>query len=32
MTTDDHLAARRFLPVTEEELQRIILNIHDGPV
>jgi signal transduction histidine kinase len=32
MPTDDHLAARRFLPVTEEELQRIILNIHDGPV
>jgi len=26
------LAARRILPVTEEELQRIILNIHDGPV
>jgi signal transduction histidine kinase len=25
-------AARRILTVTEEELQRIILNIHDGPV
>jgi signal transduction histidine kinase len=31
-TTDEHLAARRILAVTEEELQRIILNIHDGPV
>ena len=29
---DEHLAARRILAVTEEELQRIILNIHDGPV
>jgi len=26
------LAARRLLAVTEEELQRIILDIHDGPV
>lgn len=26
------LAARRILPVTEEELRRIILDIHDGPV
>jgi signal transduction histidine kinase len=25
-------ASRRILPVTEEELQRIILDIHDGPV
>jgi signal transduction histidine kinase len=32
MSSDEHLAARRILPVTEEELQRIILNIHDGPV
>lgn len=30
--TDEHLAARRILAVTEEELQRIVLNIHDGPV
>ncbi len=29
---EEHLAARRILAVTEEELQRIILNIHDGPV
>jgi len=29
---DEHLAARRILAVTEEELQRLILNIHDGPV
>ena len=27
-----NLAARRILAVTEEELQRIILDIHDGPV
>lgn len=26
------LAARRLLTVTEEELQRIVLDIHDGPV
>jgi signal transduction histidine kinase len=26
------LAARRLLAVTEEELQRIVLDIHDGPV
>ena len=34
MTTSDeeHLAARRILAVTEQELQRIILDIHDGPV
>ncbi|HZX65005.1 MAG TPA: hypothetical protein VFE76_06400, partial [Myxococcales bacterium] len=25
-------AGRRILAVTEEELQRIILDIHDGPV
>lgn len=31
-TSDEHLAALRILPVTEEELQRIILNVHDGPV
>jgi signal transduction histidine kinase len=30
--SDEHLAARRILAVTEEELQHIILNIHDGPV
>jgi signal transduction histidine kinase len=29
---DEHIAALRMLAVTEEELQRIILNIHDGPV
>lgn len=29
---DEHLAARRILSVTEEELQRLILDIHDGPV
>jgi signal transduction histidine kinase len=28
----ESLAARRILAVTEEELQRIILDIHDGPV
>jgi signal transduction histidine kinase len=32
LPSDEHLAARRILAVTEEELQRIILNIHDGPV
>ena len=26
------LAGRRFLAVTEEELQRLILDVHDGPV
>ncbi|MGH2522824.1 MAG: sensor histidine kinase, partial [Anaerolineales bacterium] len=31
-STDEHLAARRILAVTEQELQRIILDIHDGPV
>jgi signal transduction histidine kinase len=31
-SSDEHLAARRILAVTEEELQRIILDIHDGPV
>ena len=30
--SDRHLAARRLLVVTEEELQRIVLDIHDGPV
>jgi signal transduction histidine kinase len=29
---DRDLAARRLLVVTEEELQRIVLDIHDGPV
>ena len=29
---DRNLAARRLLAVTEEELQRIVLDIHDGPV
>lgn len=28
----NNLAARRILAVTEEELQRIVLDIHDGPV
>jgi signal transduction histidine kinase len=32
LDSEQGLAARRILPVTEEELQRIILNIHDGPV
>ena len=31
-TPDEHLAARRILSVTEEELQRLILDVHDGPV
>lgn len=30
--SEEHLAAQRILPVTEEELQRMILDIHDGPV
>ena len=30
--SDRTLAARRLLAVTEEELQRIVLDIHDGPV
>ncbi len=29
---DRNLAARRLMAVTEEELQRIVLDIHDGPV
>ena len=29
---DRDLAARRSLAVTGEELQRIVLDIHDGPV
>lgn len=29
---DRNLAAKRLLAVTEEELQRIVLDIHDGPV
>ncbi len=31
-TSSAHQASRRILAVTEEELQRIILNVHDGPV
>jgi signal transduction histidine kinase len=30
--SDRNLAARRLLAVNEEELQRIVLDIHDGPV
>jgi len=30
--SDRDLAARRLLAVTEEEFQRIVLDIHDGPV
>jgi signal transduction histidine kinase len=30
--SDRDLAAKRLLAVTEEELQRIVLDIHDGPV
>jgi signal transduction histidine kinase len=30
--SDRDLAGRRILAVTEEELQRIVLDIHDGPV
>ncbi len=30
--TNRDLAAKRLLAVTEEELQRIVLDIHDGPV
>src|ERR1700682_1968590 len=29
---DRELAARRLLAVTEEELHRVVLDIHDGPV
>ena len=29
---EEHLAASRILAVTEEELKRIILDLHDGPV
>lgn len=29
---EEHLAARRILAITEQELQRIILDVHDGPV
>lgn len=32
MNRDSDLASRRILSVTEEELSRIILDIHDGPV
>jgi signal transduction histidine kinase len=31
-TAQEQLAAQRMLSVTEQELQRIILDIHDGPV
>ncbi len=30
--SDRNLAAKRLMAVTEEELQRIVLDIHDGPV
>lgn len=30
--SDRHLAAQRLMAVTEEEIQRIVLDIHDGPV
>ncbi len=30
--TEEKIAGRRMLAVTEEELQRIVLDIHDGPV
>ena len=29
---EEQLAAQRILAITEEELQRIILDVHDGPV
>lgn len=29
---EEQLAAQRILAVTEEELQRIVLDVHDGPV
>lgn len=29
---EEQLAAQRFLAISEEELQRIILDVHDGPV
>ncbi len=32
VTGQEKMAARRILAVNEEELQRIILDIHDGPV
>ncbi|MGQ0605054.1 MAG: sensor histidine kinase [Anaerolineales bacterium] len=32
LPSNDHLVAQRLLAVTEEELQRIVLDIHDGPV
>lgn len=32
MPNDSDLASRRILSVTEEELSRIVLDIHDGPV
>jgi len=30
--SDRNLAAKRLMAVTEEELQRIVLDLHDGPV
>lgn len=32
LSVDQHLAARRILPVAEEELKRVVLDIHDGLV
>lgn len=32
LPSNDRLVAQRLLAVTEEELQRIVLDIHDGPV
>lgn len=32
MSNESDLASRRILSVTEEELSRIVLDIHDGPV
>src|SRR5262249_28153814 len=32
MEQESKLASRRILAVTEEELSRIVLDIHDGPV
>src|SRR5260221_14534061 len=32
MSEESKLASRRILAVTEEELSKIILDIHDGPV
>lgn len=32
MSTEEHLAGRRILSITEEELKHIVLDIHDGIV